>query len=470
MRGSCSATIRAAGVLAEDLHAQGVESSEAAQIAACWAHTATVILWCERLDLLPARISAGRELTGAVRAGSEDLAAHPATAGFADPAANPAMRATPGPAALAALDDALTASPDHGWDTWTVGDLYQELSAEARKERALAQTPRFIAYPLVDWTVERVMLELGDGAKNIRVIDPACGTGHLLVAAVRKVRHLPHRMGMLRADRAVDAVRGIDLDPYAALIARWRLAVECLPYSRPAIWGGLDPDLPIHVAAADSLLDTHPLLKPGQYHAVVANPPYITVKDAGQREAIRSRYRDVCHGKYSLAVPFMPLLHRLAVPGGWVGQLTANSWMKREFGKPLIERYLPTIDLRWVIDTSGAYIPGHGTPTCILISRNRPPVGDKVRTVLGVRGEPSKPADPARGAVWTAIEEAVERAERAERYQQIYEWDLRQAAARGDARAAQALAVIAAPDGALTRQNAATEQQLIWDAIPGRAA
>ncbi|OHV38288.1 hypothetical protein BBK14_33140 [Parafrankia soli] len=267
MKENRQATIRAAGVLADDLNAQGVEPSEAAQVAACWAHTATVILWCERLDLLPARISAGRELTGAVRAGVEDLAAHPATAGFADPAVNPAMRVTPGLAALAELGDALAASPDHGWDTWTVGDLYQELSAEARKERALAQTPRFIAYPLVDWTVGRAMLDLGDDAKDIRVIDPACGTGHLLVAAVRKVRHLPHRMGMLRIDRAVDAVRGVDLDPYAALIARWRLAVECLPYPRPAIWGDLDPDLPIHVAPANSLLDTHPLLEPGQYHA-----------------------------------------------------------------------------------------------------------------------------------------------------------------------------------------------------------
>ena len=55
---------------------------------------------------------------------------------------------------------------------------------------------------------------------------------------------------------------------------------------------------------------------------------------------------------------------------GYVGMITANSFMKREFGKKLIEQLIPTWDLTHVIDTSGAYIPGHGTPTVILVGRN----------------------------------------------------------------------------------------------------
>ncbi len=35
--------------------------------------------------------------------------------------------------------------------------------------------------------------------------------------------------------------------------------------------------------------------------------------------------------------------------------------MKREFGSNLIEHFLPRVDLTHVINTSGAYIPGHGT-------------------------------------------------------------------------------------------------------------
>jgi hypothetical protein len=44
--------------------------------------------------------------------------------------------------------------------------------------------------------------------------------------------------------------------------------------------------------------------------------------------------------------------------------------MKREFGKHLITYFFATkVELTHIIDTSGAFIPGHGTPTVILIGR-----------------------------------------------------------------------------------------------------
>jgi hypothetical protein len=88
---------------------------------------------------------------------------------------------------------------------------------------------------------------------------------------------------------------------------------------------------------------------------------------------------------------------------GYVGMITANSFMKRQFGKKLIEEYIPRWDLTHVIDTSGAHIPGHGTPTVILFGRNCRPVADTIRAVMGIRGEPKTPDDPARGLVWSAI-------------------------------------------------------------------
>ena len=48
--------------------------------------------------------------------------------------------------------------------------------------------------------------------------------------------------------------------------------------------------------------------------------------------------------------------------------ITANSFMKREFGKKLIEEFFPKVDLTHVIDTSPAHpaIASHGTATVIL--------------------------------------------------------------------------------------------------------
>ena len=373
--------------------------------AAAWVHTAAVYSNAHHLGLVD-----GPDRPDPRHAAEVLATSHPLLAGFADPAVNRAWTATPPADALGAVTDLWSGhnvgDPPNRPAGHPLGDLYQALSTEARKGRALVQTPKFVADLLLDLGLDPVVRQHGEA---VRMIDPACGTGHILVEAAMwlyATRHLPSERSADRVARALNAVHGVDLDPYAALVARYRLLVlACRASGRRLDQVG---DMPVHVAAANSLLDrAEPMLTRGRYHAAVANPPYITVKDPALNAAIRAAYPQVCHGQYSLGLPFTALMHDLVVPGGWVTQITGNSFMKREFGKKFIEDYLPRFDLRWVIDTSGAYIPGHGTPTVILVTRNRRPVGDKVHAVLGKRGEPSRPADPARGVVWTAIVDAV---------------------------------------------------------------
>jgi len=61
-----------------------------------------------------------------------------------------------------------------------------------------------------------------------------------------------------------------------------------------------------------------------------------------------------------------------------------------------------------VVDTSGAYIPGHGTPTVLLFGRNRRPLSATVRAVLGKRGEPSTPERPEEGLVWRSLRDHLD--------------------------------------------------------------
>ncbi len=318
---------------------------------------------------------------------------------------------------------------DPAWDTRFLGDLYQDLSESARKQYALLQTPIFVEEFILDRTLDPAIAEFGlDG---LRMIDPACGSGHFLLGAFARIldkwqRKEPGTNVRALAQRALDAVHGVDVNPYAVAIARFRLLLAALQAE------GLTklkyaPSFEFNLACGDSLLhgagsllELNPhysrsedaqalsrILQPGRYHAVVANPPYIVPKDKALNEAYRRRYA-ACYRQYSLAVPFMERIFDLAVDRGFTGQITANSFMKREFGKKLIEEFFPTVDLTHVIDTSGAYIPGHGTPTVILFGRNRQPIASTIRTVMGIRGEPSTPDDPAQGLVWSAISKQID--------------------------------------------------------------
>ena len=95
--------------------------------------------------------------------------------------------------------------------------------------------------------------------------------------------------------------------------------------------------------------------------------PRIQALDA----ALRDRYT-TCYRQYSLAVPFFGTDCVTRLQSGFTGQITGNSFMKREFGKRLIEDFLPRVDLTHVVDTSKIAMPGHGTSTVILVAKPTP--------------------------------------------------------------------------------------------------
>lgn len=345
---------------------------------------------------------------------------------------------------------------DASWNTRFMGDLYQDLSEATRKRYALLQTPEFVEEFILDRTLTPAIREFG--YREVRMIDPTCGSGHFLLGGFQRMvdewsRAEPTRNRRDVAQKALDAVAGVDLNPFAVAISRVRLLLAALQASDVLRLSDA-PDFTIHIAIGDSLLhgqrfglsgqtgiQSDELFDVGeshadsglahayasedllqvqrilgrQYHAVVGNPPYIVVKDAALNAAYRSQYAS-CHRQYSLGAPFTERFFELAVTGrtggqgsassaGFVGLITANSFMKREFGSKLIEQVLPRLDLTHVVDTSGAYIPGHGTPTVILFGRHRLPQeqDNPIRTVMGIKGEPSAPDDPAHGLVWSAI-------------------------------------------------------------------
>lgn len=407
----------------------------------------------------------------------EQVAALPAGGALYDKAHNPLWRLGPtgdGAGALMGFWQRIEPSSgelvhdftDPEWNTRFLGDLYQDLSEAARKKYALLQTPEFVEEFILNRTLTPAIEAFG--WREVRLIDPTCGSGHFLLGAFKRLldlwlKHEPATNPRELTQRALDAVCGVDLNPFAVAIARFRLLVAALRAS------GIErlkdaPGFRVQLATGDSLLHgrrwqigTSSQAEVGvqrrligedrlehfyasedkagldrllgrQYHAVVGNPPYITVKDRALNEAYRDRYGS-CHRQYSLAVPFMERFFELALGAqveraghtvvdeegpakgavGFVGMITANSFMKREFGKKLIEEYIPRWDLTHVIDTSGAYIPGHGTPTVILFGRHQRPQGGTVRAVMGIRGEPTTPTDPARGLVWTSMLSQLDR-------------------------------------------------------------
>ena len=318
-----------------------------------------------------------------------------------------------------------------GFDTRFIGDIYQHIDDEAREYYALVQTPEFISQFLLEHTLLKRFQE--KDFEEVTLIDSTCGSGHLLVDA----------FGLWReryAERYPDWPRekvfriiierhlfGADINEYACALARFRLLME------GCNWAGVGSlnafrDLHFNIVCCDSLIPYEKLLgmdwQMGEqleevfgtgetrrramalfsrrYDVAVGNPPYISPKDPRKRDLYREWYTSA-YSKYGLAAPFVERFLQLVERGGRVGMINSNAFAKRQYGRKLIKEVLPGYDLEAVIDLSGAYIPGHGTPTLILFARNQPPVSDTVIVLSNLKGEPGTPADPAQGRVWQSV-------------------------------------------------------------------
>jgi SAM-dependent methyltransferase len=162
---------------------------------------------------------------------------------------------------------------------------YERHLAVNERDRRRAQGSFYTPAELVEWVLDHALPTQGS------VLDPACGTGHFLVAAARRL--------------GVRAVHGSDLDPDAVRIARERLHA-------------LDPTVPLEeiarqVVEADGLV----AWEDGRFDAVVGNPPFLGQlrrRSAGQSEAHRRGL-----GAYTdTSAVFLRRALDLVVPGGTV--------------------------------------------------------------------------------------------------------------------------------------------------------
>ncbi|MFJ8273775.1 BREX-2 system adenine-specific DNA-methyltransferase PglX [Streptomyces sp. NPDC094154] len=369
------------------------------------------------------------------------------------------------------FSDPLSEDGTEGWDTRFLGDLYELLSEAARKTYALRQTPEFVEEFILDRTMTPAVREFG--FEQLKMIDPTCGSGHFVLGAFQRLVRMwaeqrPEAGPYERVRAALESVHGVDLNPFAVAVARFRLLVAAMATSGIRTFAGAQAyEWPIQLAVGDSLIkdrqlelqlglgeegapgdplaefsyateDVHEypgILQQGRYHVVVGNPPYITVKDKELNQRYREMYSS-CHKEYQLSVPFAERFFELAKPGnadsgngfGRVGQITSNGFIKRDFGVKLIEDYFTQkATLSEIIDTSGAFIPGHGTPTVILVGhRGRPRAGGKIRTVRSVQGEPGTPDDPANGRVWSAIVDQIDHPRSISKWVSVDDLDLKE--------------------------------------------
>ena len=278
-------------------------------------------------------------------------------------------------------------------DTRALGDLYENLmDQEERKRLGYYTTPDFIIEFLLDRTLEPAVKEFG--AADLRYLDPACGTGHFLVRAYRRLdKHLtqeePDLSPLERFERIMENnIFGIDISEFAIRITLFRLFLEGVRLAKREdkdvhTWG---EDIAFNVYTANSLIRwpqemeqallletgipprreedpvaryyrrglTHLRVDLGDvvtkgFHVINANPPYVRIARQGAEvvvpvngiwetmefvQYLRGSY-ETASGNFDLSVPFAERGLELLVSGGYLGYITTGKFAKQAYGRKL---------------------------------------------------------------------------------------------------------------------------------------
>lgn len=208
--------------------------------------------------------------------------------------------------------------------------LVGQATSEA-KLRGEVYTPLEVAMGMVrrlDWP-----------ARGPRLLDPACGDGVFLEAAMRRLAELdlsPSRVRTIVGEGLV----GWDLHAPALAACRERLeAVSCEL--------GFDGAIPALICC-DALVPTDE-----RFHVVLGNPPYLEAKR--MPEALKARVREHCplasKGAFDLYGAFVELGLRLLSSQGELCLIIPNRFLVTRYARELRKRLLASTALR-VMDLS----------------------------------------------------------------------------------------------------------------------
>lgn len=230
-------------------------------------------------------------------------------------------------------------------------------------------TRRWVVDALLDLAGYDAVDDLG----ALRLLEPSCGSGAFLGPAVERLIKSAQAHGR-ELSTLDDAVRAYDLQPEHVETSR----ALCAGLLQAA---GLDAVSAQRLAGtwvrtADFLLDTLlEQIEDRSVDVVIGNPPYIRYDDLPEdvAAAYRSRWATM-RGRGDIYVGFFERSLSMLRPGGRVGFICADRWMRNQYGAALREfvtaRY--SVEHIWTMHDVDAFEAQVSAYPAITVLANRP--------------------------------------------------------------------------------------------------
>ncbi len=266
-----------------------------------------------------------------------------------------------------------------------------------RKEQGIYYTPTYVVDYIVKNTIGELAKDKKFDLKNIKVLDPACGSGSFLMKAFDYLVTLDkNRNGnidqtkldlsnvIITYGRKIEILKnnifGIDLDPKAVEIAQLNLLLKAAEKKHRL------PTLQENIKVGNSLIDDQDvvgnrafkweeefkdIMDKGGFDVVIGNPPYVFARekiDTKQKEFFSKNY-ETSEYQLNTYILFIERAIKLLNENGLLGFIIPDAWLKVESAKKLRKFMLENNFIEKIIHIRGETFPGVGVESSIFILR-----------------------------------------------------------------------------------------------------
>lgn len=223
-----------------------------------------------------------------------------------------------------------------------------------RKEQGIFYTPTYIVDYIVQNTLGELLKEKKVKPSEIKILDPACGSGSFLIKAFD---YLAEKMGATEEakQQKIDSqgnysvktqilknnIYGVDLDNKAVEITKLNLLLKAAEKNRK-----LPEELDIHIRHGNSLIDDEAIsgltafkwtgeFAEGSFDVVIGNPPYVRQEEFTNIKSYLESHYKIYDGMADLFVYFFEKEINLLKEGGYFGMIVSNKWLRAGYGKNL---------------------------------------------------------------------------------------------------------------------------------------
>ena len=316
------------------------------------------------------------------------------------------------------------------------GKAKLKAGTDIKKQHGIYYTPTYIVDYIVKNTVGELLKDKKVKASEIKILDPACGSGSFLIKAFDYLAESiegsdeskQHRLDSqgnysVKTEILKNNIYGVDLDNKAVEITKLNLLLKAAEKGRK-----LPEEIDAHIRHGNSLIDNDSVaglnafkwigdFQEGSFDVVIGNPPYIRIQtlEDNSVDFFNSHYKSATKN-YDIYALFVEKGFSLLKEGGMLGFILPSKFFNADYGEGLRKVIAENKALYKIVNFKDFQVfDGATTYTCLLFlkkeknkqfeyfelaDRENLPVS---RTLISFKFKKSKQEQPKEAEPWNFV-------------------------------------------------------------------